>query len=272
MASGVRARHVLLSFDAEEFDIPNEFGQPLPVETQQAVGVEGLRRVLEMLEQMDVYATFFTTVRLAEAAPALIRRLVGSGHELASHGIEHSNWSNGDLGESREILEAIGQVPVRGFRQARLQTTPAESLLKGGYEYDSSEHPVWIPGRYNGWVIPRSPRLDQGVVRVPISSSPLVRAPLFWLAFKNYPVGLYRVLCRWTLRTDGLLALIFHPWEFCELNRFGLPRYISRPDGAQFQRRFAALITELKSQAKFITYGEWVRSIFLSSGGREQML
>ena len=268
VAPDVHTRHVLLSFDAEEFDIPSEYGRRLPVETQRAVGAEGLRRVLELLDRLGVKATFFTTVRLAEAAPVLIRTLVDGGHELASHGVDHSNWSDSDLRESRETLEAIGHVPVRGFRRARFRRTAAEALRKGGYEYDSSEHPVWIPGRYNGWSIPRRPRLDHGLVRVPVSSSPLVRVPLFWLAFKNYPTRLYLAVCRWTLRTDGILALLFHPWEFCELEGFGLPRYISRPDGAALQQRLAALITELKLQAGFMTYGAWVTSVFL--GGKER--
>jgi hypothetical protein len=268
---GSLPRHVLLSFDAEEFDIPNEYGRRLPEDAQAAVGAEGLSRVLDLLDRTGVPASFFTTVRLAEAAPALIRRLVDSGHELASHGVDHSLWSDGDLRKSRELLEAMGQVPVRGFRRARFQTTSAVALREGGYDYDSSEHPVWIPGRYNGWSIPRRPRLDQGVVRVPVSSSPVVRAPLFWLAFKNYPTGLYRAFCRWTLRTDGILALLFHPWEFCDLEGFGLPRYIGRPDGVALQRRLAALIGELKSLAEFVTYGAWVKSVFLFGKGREWM-
>jgi hypothetical protein len=275
-SSGMRvhagsSRYVLLSFDAEEFDIPNEYGRCLPVDTQTAVGAEGLRRVLDMLDQTGVRATFFTTVHLAEAAPVLIRRLIDSGHELASHGVGHSSWSDGDLRESREVLEAIGRVPVRGFRRARFLTTSAEALGEGGYDYDSSEHPAWIPGRYNGWSIPRYPRTDQGVVRVPVSSSPVVRVPLFWLAFKNYPTGLYRAFCRWTLRTDGILALFFHPWEFCELEGFGLPSYIGRPDGVTLQRRLTALITELKALAEFMTYSAWVKDVFLFGKGHERM-
>jgi hypothetical protein len=265
------SRHILLSFDAEEFDIPNEYGRCLPADTQTAVGAEGLSRVLDLLDRTGVRASFFTTVRLAEAAPALVRKLVDSGHELASHGVNHSSWSDGDLKKSREVLEAISRVSVRGFRRARFQATSAAALREGGYVYDSSEHPVWIPGRYNGWSIPRQPRLDQGVVRVPVSASPVVRAPLFWLAFKNYPLRLYRTLCRWTLRTDGILALLFHPWEFCDLKGFGLPRYIGRPDGAALQQRLAALIVELKSLAEFVTYGAWVESVFLFGKGREWM-
>jgi hypothetical protein len=97
---------------------------------------------------------------------------------------------------------------------------------------------------------------------MPVSSSPVVRAPLFWLAFKNYPAWLYRALCRWTLRVDGVLVLFFHPWEFCDLGAFDLPRYLCRPDGVTLQRRLAALIVALKSRAEFVTYGAWMKSVF----------
>lgn len=252
-----RQAAVLLSFDAEEFDIPGEFGRALTPGQQLETGATGLRRVLDLLDRAGVRATFFTTARLAQAAPDSIRRLVRAGHELASHGVNHAEPVADDLRRSREILSTLGGVPVRGFRRARFGPVDAAAARAAGYLYDSSEHPVWLPGRYNGWRIPRRPRMEAGLLRLPVSATPLLRLPLFWLAFKNYPFALYRALCRWTLRQDGLLALVFHPWEFCELDGFGLPRYVRRVDGTALERRLETLIASLQPMADFTTYGAW---------------
>src|SRR5262245_19756 len=48
-----------------------------------------LDAILSMLAENDVKATFFTLGWIAERYPAVIRRIVDEGHELASHGYEH---------------------------------------------------------------------------------------------------------------------------------------------------------------------------------------
>lgn len=43
-------------------------------------------RILALLESRGTHATFFTLGWIAERHPALVRRIVAGGHELASHG------------------------------------------------------------------------------------------------------------------------------------------------------------------------------------------
>src|SRR3954447_8365012 len=52
--------------------------------------VEGnVDRILGMLADAGVHATFFTLGWIAERYPVLIRRIIDEGHEIASHGYEH---------------------------------------------------------------------------------------------------------------------------------------------------------------------------------------
>ena len=74
---------LLLSFDAEEFDAPGDFGHPVDPVQAIATGAAGCIRVLDGLQRMGVPATFFTTASLAQAHPELVRRIVSAGHELA---------------------------------------------------------------------------------------------------------------------------------------------------------------------------------------------
>ena len=46
-------------------------------------------RLLEMLATAGAGGTFFTLGWIAERHPAMVRRIVDAGHELASHGWRH---------------------------------------------------------------------------------------------------------------------------------------------------------------------------------------
>jgi hypothetical protein len=257
-------RLVLLSFDAEEFDIPAEYGCTIGADEQLRVGGEGVRRVLGLLERAGVRATFFTTAVFARAFPDLVRRMVGEGHELASHGYAHSSWSDDDLARSRIALQEIAGVPVAGFRRPRMAPTSARKVLEAGYRYNSSENPIWLPGRYNRFFRPRRAYwalLDRpgqatppepvvgsqadALLHIPASAAPLLRWPLFWLAFKRAPLCCTRLATRACIARDGYAALYFHPWEFCDLTADGgyaLPTRVRQPDGDRLLNRLARYI------------------------------
>jgi hypothetical protein len=246
----------LVSFDCEEFDIPAEFGRPIAVAEQMRVGAEGMRRALDLLAQVPARATFFTTASFAREHPDLIRRAAAAGHEIASHGAQHSVFQTADLESSRRDLEAIAQGPIAGFRRPRFEATPAADILAAGYSYDASVNPVWLPGRYNGWHLPRRAFRDSGLLRIPVSATPLVRWPLFWLSFKNEPEWVARMATRAVLAADGYAALCFHPWELCDLRGSGLPWYIRRLHGRRFSERLLRHLRWLALRSTFATYSE----------------
>ena len=247
---------ILLSFDAEEFDIPEEFGRAVPEATQFEVGSRGLRTVLDLLDRLDVRATFFTTARIAEHAPDLVRRIVAR-HELASHGYHHSRWDDADLVRSREALEALGGGAVTSFRRARFAPTDHRLIAAAGYRCNSSENPIWMPGRYNNLGRPRVAYYSGELLNVPISASPVVRLPLFWLAFKNFPQRLIHAASSWTLRHDGYLNVFWHPWEFVDITAFGLPGYITRRCGQPMLDRLERYIRHLQPRGRFATFTEF---------------
>ena len=46
-------------------------------------------RILQLFSDNNTKATFFTLGWVAERYPQIVRRIVGEGHELASHGLAH---------------------------------------------------------------------------------------------------------------------------------------------------------------------------------------
>jgi len=249
-------KRILLSFDVEEFDAPQEYGQRLSDETQLETSLNGLESILKLLKKLDIRATFFTTANFALHYPALMHA-VARNHEIASHGFYHSSFEVSDLYKSKETLESIVQTPVTGFRMARLQKVEDWAIEQAGYAYNSSVNPTYLPGRYNNFFTPRTVYYSSKLLNIPVSVTPLIRFPLFWLSFKNLPLPLYQAASLLTLQTDRYLSLYFHPWEFTNLSAFRLPQYIKRHSGQSMLKRLEQYLTGLKQRATFITYAEF---------------
>jgi peptidoglycan/xylan/chitin deacetylase (PgdA/CDA1 family) len=107
----------------------------------------GVERVCDLLERRGIPATFFVEGWNARKYAALAREVVARGHELASHGWLHEQWSalaherERDLiGRTTEALSAAIGAPPRGWRApSGLTTTSTLRLLReAGYGYDSS--------------------------------------------------------------------------------------------------------------------------------------
>ena len=86
---------------------------------------QNTNRILDLFDSHQVKATFFTLGWVAERYPPLVRRIVDSGHELASHGYQHIRVTEQtpeqfrqDIKLSRQILEDIGGQPIIGYRAA----------------------------------------------------------------------------------------------------------------------------------------------------------
>ena len=247
---------ILLSFDVEEFDLPLEHGESVTLDTQMEVSASGLKRVLELLSEHEVLATFFTTAHFATHHPQLVK-YIAEIHEVASHGYFHSQFEESDLLESRMALEDVTGQSVSGFRRARMLPTDQRAITEAGYHYSSSTNPTWIPGRYNNLRAPRRPYLSDDLLNIPVSTVPVIRAPLFWLSFKIVPALILKSALSTTLRSDGHLALYFHPWEFSDLSQFQIQGFIKRRCGDTMLQCLSHYISYLDRQGDFRTYSQY---------------
>ncbi len=236
---------ILLSFDIEEFDMPFEYGKTLPLSEQLSISTEGTLKILHILKQADIKATFYCTANYAQHRPEIIKQIVNEGHEVASHGYYHSDFKPEHLLQSRLKLQELAGTEVKGYRMARMMPVNEREVEQAGYIYNSSINPTWLPGRYNNFSKPRTWFYQHNVIQLPSSVSPIVRFPLFWLSFHNLPMAALKWLCASAYKKDGYLNLYFHPWEFTDLNqpeRFGFPGYVSKNTGDAFVKRLAGFI------------------------------
>lgn len=259
---------VLLSFDTEEFDVPRESGVEWNTLTEgMEVSKYGTNCILDVLKERGVRATFYCTANFAEHAPEVMKRIVNEGHEVACHGCDHWEPKETDFEQSKirveKVLKDLGlkQTETYGYRQPRMFAVNEKEIARMGYHYNSSLNPAFIPGKYMHLTTPRTWFMQDGVMQIPASVSPILRLPLFWLGLHNYPEWFYHMLVRRVLKHDGYFNTYFHPWEFYELKEhpeFKTLWIVRNHSGRQMAERLGRLIDVLKAEKhEFITYNEF---------------
>jgi len=252
---------IILTFDLEEFDLPLEYNCPISEELQFETSNEGLHKLIQLLAQHKVRATFFTTGNFCEKYPGTIKSL-SENHEIASHAYYHSQFDTEYIIRSKQILEATSGKQVKGFRMPLFQKVDYENLREAGYRYDSSVNPTFLPGRYNNFNVSRTPYkiTSSEIIELPLSVSPVIRFPLSWFSFKNLPLIIFRLFCNSVIRHDEYLHLYFHPWEFADLDSFKIPGYIKKPSGKKYIKKFDELLFYLSKKGEFVTVSEFLES------------
>ena len=187
-------------------------------------------RILDQFDAAGIKATFFTLGWVAERFPGLIRRIVADGHELASHGWDHTRVDSqdpetfrADIRRTRALLEDTGGVRVTGYRAATFsigaRTLWAFPILRQeGYIYSSSINPI----RHDLYGMPDAPRVPfrpdkDGVLEIPMTTVRLLGRN--WPCsgggyFRLLPTLLYRAgLARVNGHDKQPGIFYFHPWE-----------------------------------------------------------
>ena len=109
--------------------------------------VRGLPRVLGVLDEFGVAATFYVPGVIAERHPDEVRALAATRHEIAHHGHTHQRPDTLDVTAQRAevidgsaTLESIAGVSPRGYRAPgwELTTATLDALVELGFAFDSS--------------------------------------------------------------------------------------------------------------------------------------
>jgi polysaccharide deacetylase family protein (PEP-CTERM system associated) len=128
--------------------------------------VGSTHRLLDVLDEAGVRATFFVLGNVAEAYPELVREIGRRGHEVGSHTYSHElifrtepAGFRADVERSLALLEDLTEQPVLGFRAPEFSVGDLrhwcfEILAELGFRYDSSVFPL-PHARYG---IPEAPR------------------------------------------------------------------------------------------------------------------
>jgi len=148
---GGSAAVVTLTFDVDA-ETPilaagRRYADHLMTMSHQAYGPDvGVPRILDLLAELGVPATFFVPGWVAEHRPGLTATIVERGHEVAHHSYSHRAPTSLTAAEERadferalEVFDAQG-IEIRGHRAALWEATRVtlDLIAEHGLAYDSS--------------------------------------------------------------------------------------------------------------------------------------
>ncbi len=189
-------------------------------------------RLLELFASANVRSTFFVLGWVAERFPALVRRIVEQGHEVASHGYHHQllymltpKQFREDVRAAKSAIENAAGSQVAGYRAPSYSVIQSsmwaiDVLIEEGHLYDSSIFPI----HHDRYGIPDSPRHPYRLHRL---AGSLLEVPgsTVRVGKINLPIaggGYFRLLpyawTKWGIdRVNRLerepVVFYTHPWE-----------------------------------------------------------
>ena len=191
----------------------------------------GLDKILSLLDEKGVRATFFVLGWIAERHPELIAAIAARGHEMGTHGYAHQlvydqtpQEFERELRHSKDIIERITGAEVIGYRAPSLSITnqslwALEILARNGIRYDTSIFPI-VHNRCGIWNAERFPH------KLELNGSFMMEFPcstveVLGLRFPFCGGGYLRLLpypiirsCIRRINEQGFPVMIYlHPWE-----------------------------------------------------------
>jgi peptidoglycan/xylan/chitin deacetylase (PgdA/CDA1 family) len=234
-----RAHTVCLTFDFDALSVwlgDSPAATPAMLSRGEFGARVGVPRILKLLAENDIRATFFVPGHTTESFPDTLDAILAAEHEIAHHGCGHRDPSTQTPDEERwsiekglSILERfIGQPPF-GFRSPSWDYTEVTLplLVEFGFLYDSSlfaeDYRPYHPrlGDAVGVGEPLRPGQEVDLWEFPVSFA-LDDWPHFVFDFESRPYGLSapsKVYEIWAGEVDymveheeaGVLTLTMHP-------------------------------------------------------------
>ncbi|WP_240946299.1 XrtA system polysaccharide deacetylase [Pseudomaricurvus alkylphenolicus] len=242
-------------------------------------------RILELFSETGTHATFFTLGCVAERFPQMLKRIVEQGHELASHGWNHTRVVNQnpmqfreDVDRTRKLLEDLGGTQVKGYRAASYSIGSQnlwalDVLAETGHLYSSSIAPV----KHDLYGMPEASRFpfrygEHQILEIPITTVKLMGKNINCAGggwFRLFPYG----FTRWCLNVVNKkerqpCIFYFHPWEIDHTQ--------PKVDGASAKSRFRHYLNLDKTHARLeqlLTDFRWGRmdDIFLAEANHTEV-
>jgi polysaccharide deacetylase family protein (PEP-CTERM system associated) len=235
-------------------------------------------RVLDILKDHDVKATFFILGYVADKFPHLLKTISNLGHEIGSHGYSHTQVFNltpdqfeNEICRTGEIIyKATGKKPI-GYRAPIFSIIEdsywaLDILAKNGYIYDSSIAPTFnyrygmVKGnRFRHEIATKS---DRKITEIPVATARFagVTLPIGGGAFfRFWPYS----VTRWAfnqLNNQGRSGVFYmHPWELDpEQPRIDLPKRLSLTHYyrlADTEKKLHRLLTDFKFSTMVDVFG-----------------
>lgn len=198
-------------------------GRPLRV-------LSNTERLLDLFARHEARATFFILGWIAERVPQLVQKIAEAGHEVASHGWNHTRVNEQtprqfrqDIEKTKVILEDLSGQAVIGYRAASFSIGAGnlwalDEIAASGHRYSSSIYPV----QHDLYGMPEAPRFAFRAAHDRLLEIPITTIRILG---RNVPCGgggFFRLFpyaySRWAINRINTheresAIFYFHPWE-----------------------------------------------------------
>jgi polysaccharide deacetylase family protein (PEP-CTERM system associated) len=186
--------------------------------------------LLDILADTGVRSTMFVLGWVAERFPAIVRRIVADGHEVASHTHLHRNLNTlsrdevvRELAQAKDSLEQVTGLTVRGVRAPNFSVSDdvLDVLAEAGYWYDSSYFGFKQHDRYgtiSATIPAHAPVVEvrPGLLEIQMTRVPVGPVMVPWAGgayFRLIPYPVFRRGVAERLRSTSWFTFYLHPWE-----------------------------------------------------------
>lgn len=187
-------------------------------------------RILDLLAEHRVKATFFIVGWTAERYPGMVKEIVNHGHEIGCHSYLHQKIFDltpeefrQDTKKAKDILEDITGRPVVGYRAPTYSITKKslwalDILEELEFRWDSSIFPII----HDNYGIPNAPRFEYKLPEHGLMEYPISTALIFGRKIPVAGGGYFRIFPYWFTKMalqsinkqEGKPFVFYlHPWE-----------------------------------------------------------
>lgn len=190
---------------------------------------------LDLLDELDIKATFFVVANHIRRNADIIREIVARGHDIGCHGLDHQllyDKSEDEyyeqIKEAKKLIEEVTHAKVSGYRAScySMERPKLDLTQKAGYAYDGSkilfkEHPLYrnldlegfqqvddLVYKQGDFFEYETPTLQMGKFDLPISGGGYLRLFPFWLI--KYFIKEYE-------KTHHNFLIYVHPFELTNI-------------------------------------------------------
>jgi Predicted xylanase/chitin deacetylase len=191
---------------------------------------------LDILDELNIKATFFVVAELMEEYADIIRDIVARGHAIGCHGFDHillyekenENFLQ-EIKRAKELIEVYANCKVNGYRAAcfSMERDKLELVKSAGYQYDSSrilfkQHPLYRSLDVSGFekvddliyienefAEYETPTLNIGKYDLPFTGGGYLRLFPFWLI---------KIFIKRYIKQHHNILLYIHPFELTNID------------------------------------------------------
>ena len=197
-----------------------------------------LEKIAQVEEECGIKSTYNVVAKLAEESPDIFRSLEATGHEIASHSLDHRVLTGLSLSdrknsiyEAKSIFDRLG-LNVVGHRspQSAWDFSVVKELADAGYQWNAEDDSNRVP-----YVIGQNNNTAKKLWRMPVTMDD------WW--YEGGGLSPSEVLKQWQERIiqeqkiGGCISIGFHPWVEDPGERFEVfsefMRWLSEREGVK---------------------------------------